>query len=727
MSHGRTFTGRRAALLGGVLAAALVAALFPWFPGTDAVSEGSLATRTITAPRAATYESAVLTEALRSDAAAAVPDVYVLDPGVRDTQLRSLDRQLAMIDAARRDTSLAASARESAIRGIDGVELSTAAAAVLAAADDATWQRLAAEARNALGRALTGAVSADDLPSTRQRTAGFLSPELDGAQRRALTEVLDPLVVPTLVVDRERTEFVREEARVAQRPVEVVVEAGDPVVTRDEPITAVQAEALQMLDLVEADVRLESILATVLVALLAAAAIAGYLFVEQPPSVAGLRRLLLLGLLLLAPAIVAKFGLPLTLPDEERRFLAHALPLAATPVAAAVLLDVPVALLLAVLVAAIASFVALEVPGTDGVGVSTPIEAVRIALVVLAASLGGILPAARAERQQRYLLAGIGAAAAGAAAALATWMLDAERSGVDLLWIAATTTVGGFLAAMIAVGAFIVLSRPFGIITRVELMELAQLNHPLLRRLQDEAPGTFQHSVLVGTLAERAADRIGANPLVARVGAYYHDVGKLVAPAFFVENQSGESPHGGLDPLQSTRVIQQHVTAGIEIARRSGLPEAIVQFIPQHHGTRLVAFFYRRAAEQNPSIDPELFRYPGPRPRSREAALVMLADGCEAAVRASSDYSPEQIRTIVDGVIRERIDERQFDDCPISLRDLRVASDSFVSALAAVFHPRVEYPEPTERERSDRLGAGDGDGRAGPPEQPDGAAESSRR
>ncbi len=714
-------------VLGAVLAAALVAALFPWFPGSEEASEGSIARRTITAPRAASYESAVLTEALRQEAASAVPEVYVLDPGVRDTQLRSLDRQLAMIDAARRDQSVSASARESAIRAIDGVDLAPLATAALGAADDATWRDLAADARNALGRVLTGAVSADDLPSARERTAGFLSPRLTQGQALALTQLLDPLVVPTLVVDRERTDFVREEARAAQLPVEVVVQPGDPVVTRDEPITAAQAEALAMLDLVAPNVRPRSVVATVLVALLASAALGGYLFVEQPASAVGARRLILLGLLLIVPAIVVKFGLPLTLPDDERRFLVHALPLAATPIAAAVLLDVPIAVLLAALVAAIASFVALEVPGTVGVGVGTPTEAVRLAFVVLAASLGGILPAARAERQQRYLMAGIGAAAAGAAAALATWMLDAERSGIDLLWIAATTTVGGFLAAMIAVGAFVVFSRPFGIITRVELMELAQLNHPLLRRLQDEAPGTFQHAVLVGNLAERAADRIGANPLVARVGAYYHDVGKLVAPSFFVENQTGESPHGGLDPLQSTRVIQQHVTAGVEIARKSGLPEAIVHFIPQHHGTRLVAFFYRRAAEQNPSIDPELFRYPGPRPRTREAALVMLADGCEASVRASADRSPDRIRTIVEGVIRERIEERQFDDCPISLRDLRVTSDSFVSALAAVFHPRVEYPEPTERERAERRGDAEANGSDGAPGRPAGAAGPTRR
>ena len=631
------FTRHRVVLLGLVLSTALVAVLFPWFPGSAGLTEGASASRTIAAPRDASFESEVLTAARRKTVADAVPEVFLLDSSVRDTQLRTLDRQLAAIDVVRHDRTISDSARESKIRAVDATVLSVRAAATLAATVDSRWQMLADESRNALGRTLTGTVSADDLQSARTRAAGFLSPLLTADQVLALTELLNPLVVPTLVVDRERTELLREEARAGQLVVVVNYARGEPVLTEGKPITAAQLEALRALDLVTTGVREESVVATVLVALLVAGAVGGYLLVEQPASVSGFRRLVLLGLLLLIPVLMAKFGLPLVLPDEQRHFLVHALPMAAAPMAAAVLLDVPIAVLLAALVAAISSLVALELPGVEGGGVATPVETIRLSLAVFAASLGGILPAAYAERQQRYLLAGIGAAVAGSVAVSLTWLLDAERESTDLLWIAATTTVGGVLSALIAVGAFVVLARPFGIITRVELMELAQLNDPLLRRLQDEAPGTFQHSVLVGNLAERAADRIGANPLVARVGAYYHDVGKLVSPGFFVENQSGESPHEGLDPLQSTRVIQQHVTGGVELARRHGLPEAIVQFIPEHHGTRLVAYFYRRAAEVNSSIDPELFRYPGPKPRSRETALVMIADGCEATVRASAD------------------------------------------------------------------------------------------
>src|SRR5262249_23420734 len=150
------------------------------------------------------------------------------------------------------------------------------------------------------------------------------------------------------------------------------------------------------------------------------------------------------------------------------------------------------------------------------------------------------------------------------------------------------------------------------------------------------------------------------------------------------------------------RVILGHVTAGLDIAREYRLPDVVLQFIPQHHGTRLVSFFYRRAAAVDPEVDPELFRYPGPRPQTREAALVMLADASEASVRASADHSPERIREIVEGVLRERVEEGQFDECALSLRDLRLIADAYVSTLNAVYHPRVEYPEPTPRELASR-------------------------
>jgi len=697
---------RRVGLLvfAGLLGALAFGALFPWFPGGPRLEQGSLVDRPIVTPRALSYQSEVLTARERQARADAVHEVFVLDTDVRDQQLARLDQLIAATGRAREDQALSSSAKESAIRAAAGSALSSRAAATFASASDDEWDALAAELRNALARTLTQSIAADEIAAARARAAGYLSSLLSATQVLALQEVLDPLIVPTLVVDEERTRLLREEAVANTPPVQVNYSRGQLVVAAGEQLTPAQVEALDRFDLRRTGLDSRSVIATAIFAALLGLAAGGYVLVARPRSLRGPRRLLLFSLLLLAPTLVAKFTLPLVLPDLARHYVVYGLPLAAAPMAAAVLLDVPTSVLLSALIAATLVFISILLPTVDVGGQAAQLETARLALATLAGSLTGVFVSARADRLQRHLAAGLAAGTAIAAALMLVWWLDTERRLVDLAWIGGAAAIGGLLSALVAVGTFVLLSRPFGIITRVELMELAQLHHPLLRRLQDEAPGTFQHSILVGNMAERAADRIGADPLLVRVGAYYHDIGKLVAPAFFVENVSAgdESPHEGLDPLQSTRVIHQHVSGGVELARKEGLPEAIVRFIPEHHGTRVMTFFYRKAAQDDPQIDEELFRYPGPRPTSRESALVMIADGCEASVRASSDHSPPGIRAMVDEIIEERIDERQFEDCDISLRDLRVVAETYGATLAAVFHPRVEYPEPSERERARR-------------------------
>lgn len=689
--------------LGALLALALGAVLFPWFPGARRLVVDTTIDRAIVAPRDIAFESSTRTAAVRERAAAAIDDVYVLDPALRDRQIGALARIIGAIEQQRRATTLSASARETAIRSSAGTSLSQTAASVFAAASEDRFQAMSDQAVSALGRTLTGAVGAADVDAARTRAQGFLTAQLAPAEATAVAELIGPLVAPTLVVDQQRTEALRREAGANTPPVHVTLAKGQVAVPARTTLTAADVELLGALGIRDGALHWTTLAATALFAALLAAGMAGYVAVARPPALRGARRLALFAALLLVPAATLKFALPLLLPDLERHFAAYALPVAAGPIVAAVLLDVPSGVVLAALIAAVAGYASVYAPGYGAPGDTAQLETARLMIVIAAGSFAGLLMAARADRVQRYLAAGFATAAATAVALLALLLIDPDRRVIDVAWIAGAAAVGGLLAAIVAVGVFMLFSRPFGIITRVELMELAQLNHPLLRRLQDEAPGTFQHSILVGNLAERAADRMGADALLVRVGAYYHDIGKLMAPQFFVENLApGASPHEHLDPLQSTRVIQQHVTGGVEIARRAHLPEAVVQFIPEHHGTRVVTFFYRRAAELRPETAPDSFRYPGPRPQSRETALVMIADAAEATVRSSADRTPERIRQIVDGVVRERIEEGQFDECTISLQDLRVAADSYSAALSAVYHPRVEYPAPTRRELAAR-------------------------
>jgi len=221
-----------------------------------------------------------------------------------------------------------------------------------------------------------------------------------------------------------------------------------------------------------------------------------------------------------------------------------------------------------------------------------------------------------------------------------------------------------------------------------------QVDHPLLVRLREEAPGTYHHSLAVSALAEPAAVRIGADSVVVRAGAYYHDVGKLAQPGYYIENtvDGTRSPHDGLEPLESARRIREHVTNGLDMARRYRLPQLVRDFIPQHHGTRLVTYFYRRAIQPGGAVDANDFRYQGPRPQSKEAAIVMLADSCEAMVRARVDRDPAHIDALVDAIVAERLAEGQLDECDITMRELQQVAASFKATLRAIYHPRIEYP-----------------------------------
>jgi len=235
----------------------------------------------------------------------------------------------------------------------------------------------------------------------------------------------------------------------------------------------------------------------------------------------------------------------------------------------------------------------------------------------------------------------------------------------------------------------------FGILTDVRLLELSNADLPVLGQLALRAPGTNQHSHAVGQLAEEAARDIGANCLLTRIGALYHDIGKLASPEYFIENQRGDNPHDRLRPSQSARIITSHVTYGLKLANEIGLPSQIADFIPQHHGTRTLHFFLRKAqaqAAEGETVDEREFRYPGPKPQFKEAAIMMLADSCEAAARSLLRPDPETIRTIVNKIFDAIVSDGQLDECDLSLRELTKVRESITASLVSIYHARVDYP-----------------------------------
>jgi putative nucleotidyltransferase with HDIG domain len=255
------------------------------------------------------------------------------------------------------------------------------------------------------------------------------------------------------------------------------------------------------------------------------------------------------------------------------------------------------------------------------------------------------------------------------------------------------------IAGMVAIVLLPILEKLFRITTNFTLIELLDRNHPLLKRMVIEAPGTFHHSMLVAELAREAAEAAGGNPLLAQVGAYYHDIGKMQMPEYFVENQTGKNRHDNLTPNMSCLILGAHVRDGIQMGREAGLPPEIIDFIPEHHGTNLMSFFYHKAQDRDPAIEESDFRYPGPRPHRKETAIVMLADSVEATARSLEDPTPGRIRTVVKRIIDKRAEDGQLDGSALTLADLARVRDSFIAVLDRFFHGRIQYPEAALRTR----------------------------
>ena len=260
--------------------------------------------------------------------------------------------------------------------------------------------------------------------------------------------------------------------------------------------------------------------------------------------------------------------------------------------------------------------------------------------------------------------------------------------------------INGFISPLLVYGLQVIFEYFFDITTDMKLLELSDLNNPLLRKLAIEAPGTYHHSLMVGNLAEAAAESISANALLARVGAYYHDIGKIEKREYFIENQmKAKNPHEKLSPTMSCLILMNHVKKGLEIAKKYKLPKEIRDFIAEHHGTNLIAFFYQKALEKsdNDDINESNFRYPGPKPKTKEIGIVMLADAIEAAARTLKDPSPSRIRGLVISIVQDRFRESELDDCPLTLKELTRIIESFETVLLGTFHSRIEYPDQDEK------------------------------
>ena len=322
-------------------------------------------------------------------------------------------------------------------------------------------------------------------------------------------------------------------------------------------------------------------------------------------------------------------------------------------------------------------------------------------LLLTGVTLTAILQLGRIRSRTKLLYVALWSSIAAALLTLATAALDNQPLGPPLLVSAARNALWTVAAGLIMTGLLPFIESLFGVLTDLSLLELGDVAHPLLQELIRRAPSTYNHSITVGSIAEAAAEAIGARGLLVRVGAYFHDIGKMLKPGYFIENQSrDENRHDSLVPAMSTLVIIAHIKDGADLARQHNLPEPIIDFIEQHHGTTLVEYFYGRANQQQREADPNAgvvdensYRYPGPRPQTKEAGVLMLADAVESASRSLVDPAPARIESLVREIAERKLDDGQFDESGLTLRELRTIEDTMIKSLTAIYHGRVKYPE----------------------------------
>jgi putative nucleotidyltransferase with HDIG domain len=679
----------RAAVFGILLTAVISAVLLIDFLPSNRVTlnTGNVATENILAPYDLTYVSEIRSKQAQEAAASAVQETYDPPDPLVARQQEVLARSILDYMASVREDPYATPEQKARwIAAIPDLELEPEVIDQILALSPTVWQEVVDETVRVLLRAMQGELREDQVSALRRRLPTFISIRMTDEQASVVEAIAGGLVTANTFYNAALSEEAKEQARENTPPVEVAIRKGEAIVRDGSLVRPIDIEKLDAYGLRQQAVRWEMVVGTIVLAIITTILLELAISRLRPSIWSNGRSTAAVFLLIASFVALSKLMLPI--PDSIVPYL---YPLPALSMLLSILFGPALGMVAGVIVSLLGAYVA---GGSLG-----------ITVYLLVSTLMGALCLGQAERIRTFLRGGVAVALTNAAIILVLGLLtpdqDLLRTSIDAL----VGLVGGAVAASLALAAFFVLTAVLDLTTAFQLMELSRPTHPLFRQLLLKAPGTYHHTILVANMGEEAAERIGADGLLTRVGTYYHDIGKTVRPYFFTENRVGHvNPHERLDPRTSARIIISHVQDGLDLAEKHRLPSAIRAFIPEHQGTGIVLAFYRmavKAASDNGNSNPsevreEDFCYPGPKPQSRETAITMLADGCEARVRSMEPGSAEEMEEIIADTIRARLEEGQLDESDLTLRDLKEIQAAFLSVLQGVFHPRVKYPEPVK-------------------------------
>ncbi|HTC86116.1 MAG TPA: HDIG domain-containing protein [Candidatus Acidoferrum sp.] len=693
----------------GILIVALTAIfLVDIIPSGLALQVGDVSKAQIAAPRALQYVSPILTAQDKQAAESAVLPTYdyTVDKAglIANQQAEAFATTVTPVDSAF-DPLIGEAVRTQLLNTVYLPELSDAGRKTLVSLSATQWKAVRDEAAQVLDQIERAELRDSDVATTRSGLASRMLGNLTAAERSLAAELVGPLLVPNSTFSAGLFADARAAAAQAVPDHVVSVKQDETIVDKGHAVTALDMEKVNAFHLNEPTLDVARLAGFVLLSVLLVVLLIAWVWRYRPGLWHRNNVLLLLGLIV----VFCTFALKLT---AGRNILPFFLPIAAVGMLVSILLDASAATILLAILAVIAGAV-------NG-------SSLEMAAYVFLGGFAGILAVRRGDRLNLFVQAGLSIALVNVTVISIFSLLGArDLTAVVQLFGAAIGAAGG--SAVAAVGSFAVLGNLFGILTVFQMLELANPSQPLLRRLLTETPGTYHHSLMVGNLAERAAEAIGADPLLTRVAAYYHDIGKLANPAAFIENQAGgDNLHDDLEPEVSAQILKQHVADGIDLAYRQKLPKTLISFIPQHHGTAIMSYFYSRAKEiaaeayggtateqgaaAAAAVDERRFRHAGPKPQSREAAIIMLADGVEASVRSLSARDEGAIRGMVSRIISERMSDGQFNECDLTLRDVERIREAFVQQLLGMYHQRIAYPQNKIVELESRRIAGGGPG-----------------
>ncbi len=644
------------------------------------LSVGDVASQDLRAPRNIQYASSLLTEDARAEAERAVAPVYnPADTGIARAENEALNSILGSISAIRLNQVTSFEQKKSELSEVKGLVLEPDSLNVLLQLTDTRWELLQAETFTLLEQAMQNPVRTEDLDSVRRNLPSLVSLTLTEREAALAVEIVSPLVVANSFYSPELTDAARQTAREAIEPITQSYVTGQTVVTHGQVITAVDMEALTAMGMVKPINPAFNYLGSAALVILSGVFTSLYFFRRKPLAISDLRSKILLALLFAIFLIAARVSNP------NRTIVPYLFPIPAFALLVSALFGIENGLVFGLLMSFLAAY-------------AMP-DALGLLPYYTLSSLCGVLALGQARRVGQFLYAGIAIAIAG------SFIVAAYRLPfTDIDWVGLATLIGaavfnGIASTSIALPMQYLLAQFLGLTTALQLLEISRPDSPLLNYFLQHAPGTYQHSLQVANLAEQAGEKLHADTLLLRVGALFHDVGKSINPLFFIENQPPNQidSHDNLVPESSAEIIIRHVPDGLGLARKFHLPRRLYDFIAEHHGTLVTRYQYNRAIESAggdaTKVDETRFRYPGPSPRSKETAILMLADCVEARARAERPRNDDEVRDLVKNVVERCQKEGQLESTPLSQRDLAMISESFTATLRVTYHQRLVYPQ----------------------------------